>query len=525
MALTERATGSGRSASRSEARARLFFGVNSPRHFLLLLTAVGTFACGDGRVSSGGAITAIGPDGVLLRVPTAGGIARAYRAGSDSVLWSSRERTPALRTLLGFDDFLGVMLARDADGRIVSIDLRLGSVSNLGEARIRGAVVTEGAAAFGLDSDGHVLRLTPAATWNWPVPGGATSLVPGADGSLMVLSTTSEGTSVRRVIPPETRVLDSITVRPIRLTARTQAGDRLWAVTDRGLISLRTRDLMQAYDISLKDSVVALALTPSGDRVFVATAKRELRVLDRYAEDERGSVLLPAPVSDLRMDPDGHYLLARAAQFDSVFVISIGSERVVSTIGTPWRADLPLVTPEGHVLVVRGDDAVLVDAESSRQRMAYPGGASDQWSLVRWNGFRPRAAGLDRPVEFEEYATDSAATDSALTTMIYGRYGDPAGIGRSAPMSPTPTAPPAPDSRSDGRQTWTVSFATLLTQERAMQMADSIVVDGRRARVVPGNREGVPVWRVLLGPFDTRQAAERAGITSRLSYWVFEGAP
>jgi hypothetical protein len=33
------------------------------------------------------------------------------------------------------------------------------------------------------------------------------------------------------------------------------------------------------------------------------------------------------------------------------------------------------------------------------------------------------------------------------------------------------------------------------------------------------------VWRVLLGPFDTRQAAERAGITSRLSYWVFEGAP
>ncbi len=497
----------------------------SPRFLLLILTAVAALACGDGRVSSGGAITAIGPDGVLLRVPTEGGIARAYRAGSDSVLWSARERTPALGTLLGFDDFLGLMLARDREGRIVSIDLRMGSVADLGEARIRGPVVTEGAAAFGLDADGRVLRLTPAATWNWPVSGTASALVPSADGSLMVLFTTSEGTRVQRVIPPETRVLDSVSVRPVRFTARTQAGDRLWAVTDRGLLSLRTRDLTQAFEYAIGDSVVALALTPSGDRVFVATDARKLRIVDRYAEDERGNVSLPAPVSDLRMDPDGHYLLAKAAEFDSIYVISIGTQRVVSTIAAPWRADLPLVTPEGHILVVRGEDAVLVDAESTRQRMLYRGGASDQWSLVRWNGFRPRAAGLDRPVEFEEYAADSAATDSAVTAMIYGRYGDLTGVGRAAPEPATPTPAPSSDSRSDGRQTWTVSFATMLSEDRANEMADSISVDGRRARVVPGNRDGVPVWRVLLGPFDTRQAAERAGMSSRLSYWVFEGAP
>lgn len=497
----------------------------SPRSLLLLFTAVAALACGDGRVSSGGSITAIGPDGILLRVPTEGGLARAYRAGSDSVLWTARERTPELGTLLGFDDFLGVMLARDREGRIVSLDLRMGSVSDLGEARIKGAVVTEGAAAFGLDADGRVLRLTPAATWNWPVPDGATALVPSADGSLMVLFTTSEGTTIRRVIPPETRVLDSVSVRPVRFTARTQAGDRLWAVTDRGLVSLRTRDLSQAFDYSIGDSVLALALTPSGDRVFVATDARKLRIVDRYAEDEGGSVSLPSPVNDLRMDPDGHYLLAKAADFDSIYVISIGTSRVVSTIASPWRDDLPLVTPEGHILVRRGDDAVLVDAESTRPRMRYVGGASDQWSLVRWNGFRPRAAGLDRPVEFEEYATDSAATDSALTAMIYGRYGDVTGVGSAGPLTAAPPPPQEGDSRNDGRQTWTVSFATLLTEERATAMADSINVDGRKARVVPGNRDGIPVWRVLLGPFDTRQAAERAGMASRISYWVFEGVP
>jgi hypothetical protein len=29
----------------------------------------------------------------------------------------------------------------------------------------------------------------------------------------------------------------------------------------------------------------------------------------------------------------------------------------------------------------------------------------------------------------------------------------------------------------------------------------------------------------VLGPYDTRDSAERAGMASRLPYWVFEGAP
>jgi cell division protein FtsN len=70
-----------------------------------------------------------------------------------------------------------------------------------------------------------------------------------------------------------------------------------------------------------------------------------------------------------------------------------------------------------------------------------------------------------------------------------------------------------------------VSFATLLDESRARSFADSIVVNGRRARMVMGSRDGISVYRVLLGPFDSREQAERAGMQSRLSYWVFEGAP
>lgn len=501
-----------------------------PVRSLLVMSAVlAAMACGDGRRSSGAPPSGIGPDGVLIRVPAAGGLARAHRVGKDSVLWTSRAAAPALVATIGFDDFLGLVMAQDSEGKIVAIDLRLGGVQPLGTARLRGGLVSQGAAVFGLDSAGRILRLTPAATWNWPSPRGENLLVPNADGALLVLTSSDIETQVRRLIPPEQGTLDSAVVPRVRIAARTLAGDRLWLATDDGLLALRTRDLQQMLRLTIGDSMVALAPTPSGDRVFIATDDNELRIVDRYAETWRGSVDLPEPASALRMDPDGHYLLARARGVDSVYVISIGTNRVVNTLATSWRADLPLVTPDGRVLMAVGNDVVHVDAESGREHLRYRGGADDLWALVRWNGFRPRAAGLDRPVEFEEYVADSAATDSAVAALIASRYGDLSSIGRAEPLTPAPTSqgqtePPAKSDAQD-RGTWTVSFATLLTEDRARTMADSISVDGKRARVVPGNRDGVPVWRVLLGPFDSRQAAERAGMASQLSYWVFEGMP
>lgn len=468
----------------------------------------------------------MGLDAVLIRVPTGGGVVRAHRADSDSLLWTSRTAGPALEEIVGFDDFLGLVMARDPRGRVIAINLRLGTLDTLGAERVGGIVVSEGSAVYGLDASGRVVRLTPSATWNWSVPGGVTSLIPAPDGSLLILAGSASRSTLRRVIPPEARVLDSAEVPAVRLAARTQAGDRLWFVTDSGLFSLHGRQLTRVLRLALRDSVVALAPTPSGDRIFLALADDGVRVVDRYAEKFTDAVDLPTPATALRMDPDGRYLLARARTGDSLYVISIGTNRVVNTIAAEWRADLPLVTPAGNVLVARGASAVLVDAETGRERLHYATGGTDRWALLRWNGFRPRAAGLDRPVEFEEFAADSARADSALAALIAARYGDLSGLTRAAPLEPEERAPEEPDARpAVGRGTWTVSFATLLDQTRADELARTIEVDGRRARVVPGDRDGVPVFRVLLGPFNSRQEAERAGMASRLSYWVFEGVP
>ena len=500
------------------------------RATLLLLLGLAVAGCGETRLTAGSVPTGVGPDAILLRVPREGGVVRAYRAGRDSVLFESRERSPLTTAILGFDDFLGILLGRDTAGHAYSLDLRMGSVETLGSAVLTGAVRAEGSSVFGFDAQGRIIRVTPVATWSWTPSGGADALIPHPDGALVVVTTSATHSIVRRVIPPETRLTDSVMIPRAQGALRTQIGDRIWFVTDSGLIALRARDLSRALTVRVNDAISVIEATPSGDRLYVGTGRSWLRVIDRFAERESGRIPLPAPAIGLRMDPDGRYLLVRTASADSILVVSVGTSRLIATVAGTWRDDLPLVTPDGRVLVARGNDVVHMDAETGRERLRYPGGASDLWLQVRWNGFRPRAAGLDTPVEFEENSADSASADSALAAMMAAKYGEVAG----QPLPFAPPATPAPEDRHPepaqprekaGREIWTVSFATLLAADRAKDMAERIKVDGRVARVIAGNRDGIPIWRVVLGPYDTRDEAERAGMSSRLPYWVFEGAP
>ncbi len=444
----------------------------------------------------------VGPDAILLRFPAAGGIVSAYTAAADSVLWRSRAPAPTLAAVLGFDDFSGLVLARDTSGHALSLDLRLGSVEQLGTAALQGEVGSEGTAAFGRDSTGQVVRVTPVATWTWASPTPARQLVPLPDGALLVLSERAGGTMIRRLIPPDTRVTDSLELPAARRVLRTAAGDRLWVLTDGELLAIRTRDLTPALTIPLGDPVGVMEATPSGDRLFLASDRDALRVIDRFAEREQDQIPLPGPATALRMDPDGTYLLVRTEAPAGIQVVAIGTMRVVTSVAGEWRDDLPVVTPQGRVVVAREGAIVILDIVTGREIRRLPDSAADRWHLLRWNGFRPRAAGLDRPVAFEE--DDSAST-------IEGAMAVP----------PGPAMPGAPLAAAS----WTLSFATLIDQDRARMMAREISVEGRTARVLVGDRDGAPIFRVLLGPYDSREAAERAGMLSGRAYWVFEGTP
>jgi cell division septation protein DedD len=201
-------------------------------------------------------------------------------------------------------------------------------------------------------------------------------------------------------------------------------------------------------------------------------------------------------------------------------VVSVAESRVVRVIATRWRADLPLVAPDGDVLVADSSDAVEVDPPTGAVRRRFPGGARDLWALIRWNGFRPRAKGLDQPVSFEADSTDSlgvVAPDSVAPRAV------------AVPGAPPVALPPTRDEpRPEVRPRpagWTLSFAALLDERRARALAATIRVEGHPVRVVSSLREGITIWRVVSGPFTNRDDAERAGRRTGLPFWVYEESP
>jgi ABC-type amino acid transport substrate-binding protein len=75
------------------------------------------------------------------------------------------------------------------------------------------------------------------------------------------------------------------------------------------------------------------------------------------------------------------------------------------------------------------------------------------------------------------------------------------------------------------RAGFVVQFAAVRTAAAAEAQAAAIRVEGRQARVISTETDGVPIYRVVLGPFATREEAERIGRGAARDYWIFEGLP
>ena len=451
-----------------------------------------------------------GPDNLVLRIAQKGGAARVYAYPRlDTVVWSASP-APVPSRVLGFDDEAGKIVYVDARGIPARIDFRQGGAGTVTKAKLTSVTSSDGSAIFAIAGDGTVQRFAESGAWKWKPPLPAHALFPQADGSLLVLAERRNGAVLWRLRPPATDIVDSLPLPTVDRTLRTQVGDRLYLGAEKDLVGIRTRTMELTPSITMDAPIELLAATPSGDRVFVVTkGDSAIHIVDRYREKVSGEIELKHHVAELRMDPLGRYLLARPEGADSTIVIALGTNRVVGTRATDWRADLPFVAPDGGIAVAQGPDVYIVDGETLRSVARVRGGAADFWYPFRWTGFRPRAAALDQPVQF------ATGSDSAQRSQ------DSTG---ARPDSAARTAA-APDTISKRPAGWTVSFAALLVPDKARDLAAQIHVGNETARVITAMRDGSTIYRVVLGPYATREEAERVGRDSRNSYWVYEGGP
>lgn len=418
--------------------------------------------------------------------------------------------------MLAFDQDAGTIAYVDAKGFPGRLDLRETDVAKASKAKLTSLTSANGSDIYGINSKGEIVRLNPTGgDWHFKPPVPARAVFAQPNGELIVTANKGMQTLVWRVRPPDDVVQDS-TVLPLSgRGVRTQIGDRIYFAVDSGLVGVKAKDLSPVGAIPLESRVRALAPTPSGDRLYVATvADSGISIVDRYSGRVGMGVVLPAPPADLRMDALGRYLLARFPKTDSAWVIAIGTNRLVGAVPTRWETDLPVITPDGRLALLVGKDVNFVDPEKLDVKSTVAGGAKDFWYYFAWDGFRPRAQGLDQPVTFpgDGVPPDSVAASSTESTTRVSPAPDTA----AAPAPPAATAP------STG---FTVSFAALLTEDKAQQLAATIKVGASSAHVVLTNTAGSPIFRVVMGPFTTKEEAERVGRASKREYWIYEGSP
>ncbi len=464
-----------------------------------------------------------GPEAILLRLAGRGGLAGAYRwPDLESAIWTAADRLPPVRQILAFDDGGGILAVQDSGGRAARLDLRTGRVFS-SEQTIASATSADGWSTFGVDG-GRIIRFTPSGVWRGPSLRADTLLaIPGGD--VVLVQHSDVDSRFIRLRPPGAAPVDSVMLPRVTSVVRNTNGDRWYVQTAEGTIAVETRTFARG-EAPPEDSPRALVSTPSGDRVITLSADGfQISIWERYSGRVAKSITLASSASDLRMDALGRFVLIRDELGESVHVLSVPLAGLIGTLAGEWRDDLPVVTPDGSVLMVRERDVVVLDVRSGEVRARVAGGAADRWLFVRWDGFRPRDRSLDTPVSFAiETPADSAAEAEAIDSLLaIGARGMAAES--LATIARATAGPPATDDSAAGAAGYTLAFASLLSESRARALAARIRVDGRSPRVVVGSRDGIAIYRVVSGPFTTREAAEAAGRRSGVSYWVFAGLP
>ena len=432
-------------------------------------------------------------------------------------MWTVDE-APAIDRVLAFDADAGSIAVVDSKGYAGRLDLRETDVTKAARTKLTSLSSANGSDIYGINPKGEIVRLNPnGSDWKFKPPVPARTVFAQPNGELIVTGNKGAQTLLWKVRPPDEVVQDSAVLPLSGRGVRTQVGDRIYFTVDSGLVGIKVKDLSPLGAIKLANRVSALAPTPSGDRLYVAMAGDSgLSVVDRYTESAKTSIELPQPPSELRMDALGRYLLARIPKADSAWVIAIGDNRLVGAVATRWETDLPAVTPDGMLALLGGKDVSLVDPEKFKVKSTVAGGAKDFWYFFAWDGFRPRPQGLDQPVTFP---SDSLQRDSLSASST------PSGPGASLPppsVRDTSRAPATAVAPSPG---FTVSFAALLSEEKAQQIASTIKVNGNAAHVVSTTTAGSPIFRVVMGPFATRDEADKIGRAARHEYWIYEGSP
>ena len=414
---------------------------------------------------------------VAIRLAAKGGVPQLYKLPRltqvDGVL---KGKLPPVDRVIGLDPESEFLFVTTAKRELLGLDLGSGRVDTVA-INVKQAVLGPDGTLYAVDSARHVISLSRRTRFTWPQ-------------ALTELPRDLFGSTDQRLVGviPQDRLLVAAadqppTIRPIAAggdVAATRWGDLVAVASDSGVTFYDPVGRRDPAFVRLSDAPRALAFSPSGHRIYVARRSVPgLAVVDRYERKELDGVALPGPVASLRVDPLGRWLLARPTAGDSAWIVDLPIKRHTGIVPTQWQPDLPAISPDGMLIYRRGKDVVSARPDSLNDVGKVTNGAADSWVLTSW---------LPRGVTASPVST--AAAESAG-----------AAAGAEGPLY--------------------VQVSTSQNPEWSGHLADDLTRAGMAARVLPPQHPD-DGYRVVLGPFATREQAEAIGRRLGRPFWIYQ---
>lgn len=454
--------------------------------FLAVLAATVIVACRSGSQPQDRGLSAASttPPSSLLRLPAAGGAAQLYQPATLELWgWQSDAALPPLRRAVGADLDLGLVYVLGTRSELVALDLLSARPRPTLASGVRDIAMGPDGAVFTVDDSLRVtqfVRRNPVRFAN-RLPSRPRDLFGARNGALLAVSS-GAATALAVLYPDDPMVR---TMLPSGDVASTFWGDLLAIAADSAVLLVDPGDSTATTSIPVDGHARAVLFSPSGHRFYVARREGPVLVYSRFTRERVAEIELPGSAGALRIDPYGRWLMVHPADADSLWLVDMATNRFVGSFATDWAADLPTITNQQLLLVRTGRDIIAWDLSASDfpERGRVRGGAADFWLPLAW--------------------TPETGTASALA---------------GTPVA-DPTAPA--EAPAAGRGTVYLQVSSSQNRSWAAELARQLEQQGLPASVLDP-RSGEDGFRVVLGPYPTREAAESTGRRLGRPFFVYQ---
>lgn len=418
------------------------------------------------------------PPASVLRLPRTGGAPTVYRLPQlTDAEWVKSGDFPPLSQVIGADLDQRVVFAFGADNQIVALDLETGKVRSYLTA-VRNAILGPDGVLYTVDDSNRVTQIArrtptrfadhllgkPSAMFG-TLGDQLLALVPGGGNQLIILSLDEP---MRKVGLPAGKA------------AATMWGDLVAIAADSALVLYDPAGEPPIRTIEIDDHAREVVFSASAHRIYVSRDRGPLVEIDRFTDQILREIDLPGRAGALRRDTYGRWLLVRPGTADSVWLVDLSTGRYVADWQTEWSNDLPTVAGTSTLLLKQRSDIVAynLDAQDWPEVGRVKGGAADLWLPIAWT---------------PEGGTRIPRSDSVVT----------------AAADTTPEAKVFLQVSSSQNPDW------------ADDLANKLKEAGLNASVLKPRREG-DAFRVVLGPYDSRETAEAEGRKLGRPFFIYQ---